>query len=142
MAEMVVRVIDKANPPPRWRLDHPLKWRYHTKAGDLIDLLPDGWRWGLKESGNPKTGQAGHHFWRIFRLPGYSVERVRMMGLFDGEWLWGERIQSRVRYFDLSGLWMRKLILSGQVITLYGSDQTRFINLVRTREQNVPIMVA
>lgn len=59
MCEIAVVVVDTINP------DFYLNCKRY-KAGDVIDVLPDGWKWGKEELSNPK--------WRILKFPGIPVE--------------------------------------------------------------------
>ncbi len=56
MAELLVRVVDKAPPST-------------SRRGDVIAVQPDGWPWGRMEMANPD--------WRLVKLPHVSVEDAR-----------------------------------------------------------------
>lgn len=131
MAELLVRIVDKPWETRSWRNTN-LRWAYHTKAGDVIVLKENGHAWGRKE--------VESDIWRIFCLPEYRM--IDFLDMMEAEMHWHERVQTCVRYFDLSGPWARSLILSGGLILLLGDDAKRFINLKRTHAQAVPLMVA
>lgn len=59
MAEIIVRVVDKVN------RDFYLNCRA-LKRGDVIEVVPDGWPWGVLDQKNPD--------WRIFKFPGVPVD--------------------------------------------------------------------
>jgi hypothetical protein len=65
MAELLVRVVDKANPDDLYK-DVKL-----TKRGDVIVTAEDGWQWGIEELKNPA--------WRIIKLPGVKVADVSFL---------------------------------------------------------------
>lgn len=131
MAELLVRVVDKPWEIRSWRYT-PLRWRYYTKAGDVIVAVPNGHKWGREE--------VRAHYWRVFCLPEYPSELFQDM--FEAELHWNEHVQTRVRYFDLTGPWVRGLILSGQVICMTGDDAKRFLRLKRYHASAIPAMVA
>lgn len=59
MCELLVRVVDKTN-PKNPTLDAGL-----GKRGDVIVIMPDGWKWGREELASPE--------WRIVKIPGADV---------------------------------------------------------------------
>lgn len=126
MAELLIRIQDKAK-------TFGLKQgRYHTKAGDVIVVKEDGWRWGKKEVIDP---------YRIFQLPDYPTWMFTEAQNI-AETHWGEVVQRSMRYFDVSRTWVRSLILSGGVIRLNREQASRFMQEKKVRAQSSIIMVA
>lgn len=59
MCELLVRVVDKTHP-------NTILDARTSKAGDVIVICDDGWRWGAKERESP---------FRIIAVPGEAPER-------------------------------------------------------------------
>lgn len=55
MAELVIQVVDRTN------AENPALDAVCWKAGDVIEVKPDGWNWTARERTNPS--------WRIVRVP-------------------------------------------------------------------------
>jgi len=52
-------------------------WPY-PQQGDVIAVVPDGWRWGACELGQAVEGNpnGNHPFWRIIKLPNVTVAQA------------------------------------------------------------------
>ena len=61
MCELLIQVIDTTN-------DDVYRNYQCLKRGDVIDVVPDGWKWSQRELTNPN--------WRIIKLPGVEVDAV------------------------------------------------------------------
>lgn len=126
MAELLIRIQDKA------RTFGMKQGRYHTKAGDVIVVKPDGHKWGRKEVIDP---------YRVFQLPDYPT--WMFSDVYDvAETHWGEVVQKSMRYFDVGRTWVRALILSGGVIRLSREQAKRFLMEQSVRAQATTILVA
>lgn len=125
MAELLVRIQDKAQ-----TFGSRQGW-YHTKAGDVIVVKPDGHRWGRKEVVDP---------YRVFQLPDYP-EWMFSDVVDAAERRWGVVVQKSMFHFDVSRPWVRSLILSGGVIRLNQEDAMRFMRAKRIRAQVSEIIV-
>ena len=125
MAELLIRVMDKAKTTKH-------NGRYHTKAGDVIVVKPDGHRWGRKEVIDP---------YRVFQLPDYPA--WMFSDVYDAaETHWGRVVQKSMRYFDVGRTWVRSLILSGGVIRLNREQAKRFLKERSVRPRATTILVA
>lgn len=51
------------------------------KQGDVIDVHPDGWQWGLAELGQvvPGNPNGNHPFFRVIKLPNVTVAQASNM---------------------------------------------------------------
>lgn len=67
MCELLVFVRDKTNP------NDPYKDARLYKAGDVVVVVPDGWKWGLRELDNPD--------WRIIKIP--NLAPAALQNLMD-----------------------------------------------------------
>lgn len=127
MAELLVRVVDKTNP------NDAAADRLLPKAGDVIDVHPDGWAWSKAELSNPE--------WRILRIPDLDVGSLDdlMQPIMDAT---GALNRRRRKGFNLTAPDLARLIAEGQqVITLTGAARTAALNSRASRNPHGPIVI-
>lgn len=106
------------------------------KQGDVIDVHPDGWTWGLCELGNAVQGNpnGNHNFFRIVKLPNVTVSQAGTMlsPEVDVDPL------NPSPYLQYRAFFLDKTKIPGGVLQTYWNDDTRsvpFISMPYTAAQ-------
>lgn len=87
--ELLIRIVDKEQKDEKLA---PLA----SKAGDVIAICPDGWKWSKRETENPE--------WRIVKCPILAVEKDALLAAkMSGDKLVSRRAQ-RIQISSLSAL--------------------------------------
>ena len=104
------------------------------QPGDVVVVMPDGFRWGHKEVSSP--------LWRILQLPGVPVPALSNMLESRPHWKDARRAGAvRRQHFDATDPWLRGVLASGFVVQLTEADAARLLTLKRQRVEEAVMVV-